>query len=690
MVSQLISSIALLGVTAFGQDGTRRSCQEPADVHNLSLKEIRERLDAGQDEFFLYKRLLDLTPDRPRTGTLEPLFEKKLKEHSNDLRYLYLYGRSLIGKRTPDAMVQLKRVVELDPDFPWTYLEFARVYTSPNFDDRIKRAQSLQTYRKLCPASLEGYNWARSESDLVKNQEWAKHFRGLLEKNTGQSDHVYWTNLWATEFRLTPKSDYDKLRKQVTEDLKRLESTPETWRRSLLADLATGYRLAERPEAAERIERRLDPDGEALKADQTLMKETNWGSKLTPEQREAAFREAERRAEEWVKKWPQSSLAWQQLLEFLPNKPGWTRGEMEHAGLQAMKTDAAMEREWSYISEPLRVAKKWVQYGIRPKDCVAIAEKALGQISLGPEVRSDLIARSNEKQRQAGELFGFNLSLFDSMSVIADGSIQMKDFDKARDIIARMQIWLNDNQALDGNPSSGFNRFRGVWLNSQGKLAEADGRKMDAIAFYVKAIETAGRLQDADTANHAEALWGDMGGTKEGWDSLTARPASPKPAATAKTAVTPVFQFASWKPVNRALDEINLKDVAGRTWTLADLREKTTFVTAWATWCGPCRDELPAVQKLYELAKSRDDVQVITLNFDEDPGLVEPFLSSYHYTFPVLMSARDFAESVVQGELGVPQNWLVDRSAMLRERSIGFDDKIPDWPKAMLEKLAPR
>jgi thiol-disulfide isomerase/thioredoxin len=319
-----------------------------------------------------------------------------------------------------------------------------------------------------------------------------------------------------------------------------------------------------------------------------------------------------------------------------------------------------------------------------------IAEQALGQISLGPEVRSDLVAMSNEKQRRANELFGFNNSLFHAMSVIVDGSVQLKDFAKARNMIARMQTWINDNQALADNPSSGFNRFRGVWLNSQGKLAEAEGRKMDAIAFYTKAIATAGRLQDADTASHAEALWAEMGGTKEGWDSLTARPASPKPAATVKPAVTPVFQFASWKSVSKTLNEMNLQDVAGRTWTLAELRGKTTFVTAWATWCGPCRDELPSVQKLYELAKSRNDIQVITLNFDEDPGLVEPFLAAYHYTFPVLMSARDYAARIVQEELVIPQNWLVDRSVILREKSIGFDDKIPDWPKAMLEKLAPR
>jgi thiol-disulfide isomerase/thioredoxin len=248
---------------------------------------------------------------------------------------------------------------------------------------------------------------------------------------------------------------------------------------------------------------------------------------------------------------------------------------------------------------------------------------------------------------------------------------------------------VSDNQALADNRSNGFDRFRGATLNSAGKLAEAEGRKMDAITLYVKAI--ASRAQDPDTAKHARALWDEMGGTGEGWDSATAVNQVPvKPAAAAKAAVTAAFQFAAWNRVNKALNEMSLKDVQAKTWTLADLRGKMTLVTAWATWCGPCRDELPSVQKLYELAKDRDDIQVITLNLDEDPGLVDPFLAAYHYTFPVLMSARDYAAGQAIGDLAIPQNWLVDRTLILREKSAGFDSTIPDWPKAMLDKLLDR
>jgi hypothetical protein len=54
----------------------------------------------------------------------------------------------------------------------------------------------------------------------------------------------------------------------------------------------------------------------------------------------------------------------------------------------------------------------------------------------------------------------------------------------------------------------------------------------------------------------------------------------------------------------------------------------------------------------------------------------------------VLIDERDHDASQVAGELVIPQNWLVDRSLILREKSVGFDSMIPEWPKARLDKLA--
>ena len=86
---------------------------------------------------------------------------------------------------------------------------------------------------------------------------------------------------------------------------------------------------------------------------------------------------------------------------------------------------------------------------------------------------------------------------------------------------------------------------------------------------------------------------------------------------------------------------MNLQDLLGKSWTLTSLNGKSTFVNVWATYCAPCMEELPYVQKLYELSLNHDGVQMITLNVDENPGELEPFMNSRKYTFPVITAPED-------------------------------------------------
>src|SRR5580658_311964 len=98
MASNLIRFTLLLATLCAicaAQDGGY-PCQAPAEIQTLSLDQVRSRLNARQSDFFLYQRLLDLTPDIPKPGTLAPEFAQKLREHSGDAQMSYLYGRSLI------------------------------------------------------------------------------------------------------------------------------------------------------------------------------------------------------------------------------------------------------------------------------------------------------------------------------------------------------------------------------------------------------------------------------------------------------------------------------------------------------------------------------------------------------------------------------------------------------------------
>ena len=490
---------------------TASSCLEPEDIGNLSLKDVRARIEGGSDDFFVYKRLLELTPERPNPGSLAPFFEQKLNQHPDDPRYLYLYGRSLTGKRTRDALAQLNRAMEVAPNFPWTYLELARIYFSHNFGDPAKLETIVVGYRDLCPASLDGYNWARSESNAVKNSDWAKTFRRLLENNTTQSDHMHWADLWATEFRLAPKSDYAQLRTQVAEDLKRLERTPEPWTRPFMADLSTGYMLIERPDLAAQMDLRIDPDLEVHKAQRALMKELNWDGPLNPEERENAMKSQARAAAQYIAKWPDSAAAWNSRLTFLTYGANWTKEELEHAGLELLRTDTLRGFGWTPNPERLTVARRWVKYGIRPKDCIAMAEESLDEIASGPEIVSDLYASPNSKPGTNN----YTRALFFALDAIVDASLELKDFDKTRSAIAKMQKWVDENDSLQSDPPTGFFRWRGISINSSGKLAEAEGRKMDAVAFYTKAIVQGAR--DPEMAKHARSLWDQMSGTKDGW-----------------------------------------------------------------------------------------------------------------------------------------------------------------------------
>jgi hypothetical protein len=133
---------------------------------------------------------------------------------------------------------------------------------SPRLNDPVdRRVNRPQIVHGRCHPRA----WARSESDAVENAEWARKFRGLLENSPGLNEHLYWTALSAAEFRLAPKSEYPKLRAQVAKDLARLEKTPEPWSGRMLGDLTTGYNLKDRPQDAERMDHRFNPDAERSK-----------------------------------------------------------------------------------------------------------------------------------------------------------------------------------------------------------------------------------------------------------------------------------------------------------------------------------------------------------------------------------------------------------------------------------------
>ena len=113
--------------------------------------------------------------------------------------------------------------------------------------------------------------------------------------------------------------------------------------------------------------------------------------------------------------------------------------------------------------------------------------------------------------------------------------------------------------------------------------------------------------------------------------------------------------------------EFTLKDLSGKTWSLADLRGKVVMVNFWATWCPPCRKEMPDLETLYERLGSQG--LVILGISDEEVAKVEPFIRERKVTFPILLDpGRRVNEAFIVE--GIPKTFVYDRDGKLVAQSI--------------------
>jgi peroxiredoxin len=113
--------------------------------------------------------------------------------------------------------------------------------------------------------------------------------------------------------------------------------------------------------------------------------------------------------------------------------------------------------------------------------------------------------------------------------------------------------------------------------------------------------------------------------------------------------------------------DFTLTELNGKTWTLKELRGKVVLVNFWATWCPPCRKEMPDLETLYEQFK--DQGLVILAISDEDEGKVKPFIAEQKVTYPILLDPGRKVNELFEIE-GIPKTFVYDRSGKLVAQSI--------------------
>ena len=127
-------------------------------------------------------------------------------------------------------------------------------------------------------------------------------------------------------------------------------------------------------------------------------------------------------------------------------------------------------------------------------------------------------------------------------------------------------------------------------------------------------------------------------------------------------------------------------DLAGKAVRLSSLRGKVVLLNLWATWCPPCREEMPSMQKLYDRMKGRDFELLAVSQDDDGKSAVEPFVKQMNLSFPVLLDPEHQVGDRY-GVWGYPETFVIDRNGFVVDRVIGPRDWSSPNEVARIEAL---
>lgn len=113
-----------------------------------------------------------------------------------------------------------------------------------------------------------------------------------------------------------------------------------------------------------------------------------------------------------------------------------------------------------------------------------------------------------------------------------------------------------------------------------------------------------------------------------------------------------------------------LYDLENKEFTLSDFRGKVVLLNFWASWCGPCRMEMPSMETIYKELKDKG-FEILAVNLDRGgPEKVKGFVSNYKLTFPILLDSGGKI-AIKYRITALPTSFLLDQKGIIREKIVG-------------------
>ena len=129
----------------------------------------------------------------------------------------------------------------------------------------------------------------------------------------------------------------------------------------------------------------------------------------------------------------------------------------------------------------------------------------------------------------------------------------------------------------------------------------------------------------------------------------------------------------------------SIKDLNGKVIDMAQFKGKVLFINLWATWCGPCIDEMPSIQNLYNKV-DKNKIVFIALNWFEKPRRVSKFINKHKFTFPMYLVNKDVSAQLTVPM--IPTTFVISPDGKIMSKKTGLGNYDTEEFKKVLEELA--
>ena len=149
------------------------------------------------------------------------------------------------------------------------------------------------------------------------------------------------------------------------------------------------------------------------------------------------------------------------------------------------------------------------------------------------------------------------------------------------------------------------------------------------------------------------------------------------PSASSSTASPAAPEYAKL--------DVTLKDLDGRDVNLASFKGRPLLINFWATYCGPCKEEIPMLIQLADQYKDQG-LTVLGISSDDTAKQMKPFVAEYKMTYPILVGVdNDAFLEAYDAQVSIPRTWLIRRDGTVAAKSIGPNTR--EWFETRLREL---